>query len=309
MILHEHYMKDASSKMVIHRLSAISINSKRSILTQQCLKIILNCNVNIGWGRISTHLSFFMLRMQISGYDHRFRLEVLKSAINAYEKLMQKNESNASKIYRRRDWQRNVRRKEREEKKKNWYTKGGYDSVMFITATPNSKLRKKMQNVVNKTSFRIKILEKSGKKLIKQLQQNDPFKEKACIDGLQCIVCSGPTPGNCRDTGVSYKINCSEGCDYEYTGQTGLNAYTRGKKHQQDFRAKSEKSALWKHCVNVHGCEEQPFRMKVVDRCRNDPTKRQILEAVRMQKVPLDKRMNSRSEWHTTRLPRIRIDI
>ena len=46
-------------------------------------------------------------------------------------------------------------------------------------------------------------------KIIRHLQRNDP-----------CLVCSGPNPGNCRETGVSYRIECHDECSYEYTGQT-----------------------------------------------------------------------------------------
>ena len=48
--------------------------------------------------------------------------------------------------------------------------------------------------------------------------------------------------------------------------------------------------------------------MEIVDRVRNDPTKRQILEAVRMQRVPDNLQMNSKSEWNTTKIPRILIN-
>lgn len=246
--------------------------------------------------------------MHVSGYDHHFRLEILKSAINAYNKMKEEEEENGKKIYRRRDWRRKERRKEREERQKTWYTKGGYDSVLFITATPNSKMRIQMQKEINKTDIRIKVVEKSGTKLVKQLQRNDPFKNKTCDNRDKCLVCSGPNPGSCRETGISYKINCSEECEYVYTGQTGQNAYTRGKKHEEDYKAKRENSALWKHCVNVHNSEQRSFKMNVIDRCRNDPTKRQILEAIRMQKVTTEHVMNSRSEWNSARLPRINVN-
>ena len=121
----------------------------------------------------------------------------------------------------------------------------------------------------------------------------------------KCLVCSGPNPGNCRETGVSYRIECPDECSYEYTGQTGMNAYTRGKKHDQDYKAKRDESALRKHCV--HNGEMQLFKMGVVDKCRNDPTKRKIFEPVRLLKVPVERMMNSRSEWNSARLPRISV--
>ena len=54
---------------------------------------------------------------------------------------------------------------------------------------------------------------------------------------------------------------------------------------------------LWEDCLQKHNGEQQHFEMKVVDRCRNDPTKRQILEALRIQKVPKECVMNGKSEY------------
>ncbi len=178
-----------------------------------------------------------------------------------------------------------------EKRKKNWYSKGGYKSVMFITATPNSELRGKLQAEISKTDIKITVIEKSGKKVVRHLQRNNPFKEDICTVKEKCLVCSGPNPGSCRETGVSYRIDCCGECTYVYTGQTGLNAYTRGKKHDQDYKANRDESALWKHCVSVHNAELQVFKLSVVDKCRNDPTKRKILESVRLQKVPVERVM------------------
>ena len=47
--------------------------------------------------------------------------------------------------------------------------------------------------------------------------------------------------------------------------------------------------------------------MKVEDRCRNDPTKGQILEAIWIQQVPKELVMNRKSEWNTTRIPHVRV--
>ena len=57
-----------------------------------------------------------------------------------------------------------------------------------------------------------------------------------------------------------------------------------------------------------HDGNEHHFEMQILDRVRNDSTKRQILEAVRLQKAPNETSMNSRGEWHTARIPRIQIE-
>ena len=101
MILHEHYVKAVSSKTVIHRNSAMSLSSKRTILTQQCLRIMLNCNTRIGWEKISEYLSFYMARMQVSGYDHSLRLEIVKPAIGVYNKMKEADEKQERPLHRK----------------------------------------------------------------------------------------------------------------------------------------------------------------------------------------------------------------
>ena len=203
-----------------------------------------------------------------------------------------------------------------EDKKKDWFKRGGKESVLFIAATPDSELKKSLQKEIEKTSFRIRVVEKSGTKLVRLLQRNDPFRKEGCRDEEGCMVCSGSSKKACRETGVTYRINClgehpddpEARCDDVYTGETGKNGYTRGLKHLDDFRNERETSAMWKHCVEEHNSMHQEFEMVIVDRVRNDAMKRQILEATRIQAVPEERQMNSRGEWNMNRVPRITIN-
>ena len=166
-----------------------------------------------------------------------------------------------------------------------------------------------MQQYINNTEVKIKVIERSGIKVIRLLQKNDPFKLKGC-DKQDCLVCISGKGGNCRTNGISYKISCKDvNCEYEYTGQTGLNGYKRGLKHNEDYRAKREKSTMWKHVTQVHNNVEQSFEMEIIDKCRNDPTKRQILESIRINKMNPETTMNDRSEWNGIRIPRISIEF
>ena len=80
------------------------------------------------------------------------------------------------------------------------------------------------------------------------------------------------------------------------------------KQHFEGLQKKSEENALWKHCFKDHDGNIQKFEMCVLDRVRGDATKRQILEAVRLQNAPAETSMNSRGEWNTARVPRIQIN-
>ena len=89
-------------------------------------------------------------------------------------------------ISRPNNWRKEERRREREINKKAWYKKGGYESVMFIPATPKGELKKSYQQEIRKSGFKIKVIEKAGTPLKKILQKSDPFRKKFC-DRRDCL--------------------------------------------------------------------------------------------------------------------------
>lgn len=305
-IMHEFYSKDVSSKLLIHKDAALSLNTKRIILTQQCLRVILNCSPYLKRGIVENHLTYFMLRMQCSGYDRPLRYEVLKSACNAFDKIKEKGVNEGVPIYRSKRYRRSQRRKEKDLKKKDWYKKDGNEAVMFIPSTPNSELRKEMQTYIDSSDSKIKVIERSGTKMIRLLQKNDPFNDTECRKD-DCFVCTTSKSGNCRTSGVIYKIECKEGCPFIYHGQTSSNAYTRGLKHLEDYAKKRDKF-MWKHCVNEHNGERINFKMTIIRGCRNDSTKRQIMEGIFIQKTDPSITLNEKAEWNGVRIPRITIE-
>ena len=71
-VLHEFYSKDVASKCVINARSALSWSCKRTILTQEVLRILLNCSRELPWKTVVGHINHMMLRLQYSGYDQKF---------------------------------------------------------------------------------------------------------------------------------------------------------------------------------------------------------------------------------------------
>ena len=76
-IRHEHYAKAVSSKAVVFAKSAFPWKDKRTVLTQDALRILLNCSRDIPWSIKAAHLSTFSAKMQFSGYSHGFRFHVV----------------------------------------------------------------------------------------------------------------------------------------------------------------------------------------------------------------------------------------
>ena len=66
-VLHEK----VTSKSVISRDAALAMSSKRTILTQECLRVILNCHELVGWERVTEHLNFFMASVLIQRTHRR----------------------------------------------------------------------------------------------------------------------------------------------------------------------------------------------------------------------------------------------
>ena len=136
-------MKGIANKYVIDSKAAMSMTSKRRILTQMCLRVLLNNSEYLAWEERKRTVDFFMKRMQASGYSKKFRYEVLKSALKAYQDI--KSDTNRP-IYRCKELNTAERRQESRKKKRKWFKKGGCESVLFVQATPHSELKRLIQD-------------------------------------------------------------------------------------------------------------------------------------------------------------------
>ena len=307
-ILHEFYIKEVASKFIISADAALTWRNKMTIITQQCLRILLNCSPDIEKQLVIEHMNYFMKRMQSSGYDQKSRYRVLRSAFNAYEKIKEKEKQNVRPMYRKKIWKHLERRREKSEKMKNWYKKGEYDSVMFIPATPKSELQKLYQEEIKKRRLNIKVVEKSGTKVKHLFQRNGILNDKQC--GKDCFVCNTTEKGNCMNSGIVYHIECNhehEEGTYVYRGRTMKNGYSRGKEHIDSYKNKHKDSVMWRHCVEKHEGTEQEFSMKIIDNHKDDAMKVQITEALRIRELDEELRMNMRNEWNVIRLPEVNI--
>ena len=144
-IVHEFYTKDVSSKSVINAKSAFSWRQKRTVLTQELLRVLLNCSPDIPWDRVITHANTMVLRMQYSGYSKKFRHEVVNAALKAYDEIQRKAKNGERPLYRPYDWNREERDKAKKNKVNDWYGRGGYQSVIFVPSTPGSVLQQRYQ--------------------------------------------------------------------------------------------------------------------------------------------------------------------
>ena len=305
-ILYEHYEKDMATKMLIHAESAISLRVKRTVLTQEMLRVLLHCSRYLTWNHVTGHLNNFMKKMQYSGYKQPMRYDVTKSAFNAYKTMMENEANNIRPINRPKNWNRLDRIRQKVKKRSEWYKQGGFDSVLFIPSTPKGKLKHMCEDAIKKSGIRIKVVERTGRTLKSQLQTSNPFKEGGC-GREDCFICTTTGKGNCQAESITYRIEClGDNCRKKrYKGETARNGYTRGHKHLTDLAGRNtDNSPLWRHCLEEHNGEEQRFQMSVSGSYRDDAMLRQIAEAVQIENSDTGSLMNDQAEWNMTPVPR-----
>ena len=303
-IMYEYYRKTVSSNMMIHANSAIAACTKRTIFTQEALRILLNCSRELPWSTTTTHIIDMMKRMQFSGYKKEFRHQVIKSALTAYKNITEAEERGERPMHRPKRWNQRERYTKKAEKRKNWLNPAKYESVIFVPATPKSKLQLEMQKRIKRANLRIKVVEKTGTTLKQKLQKSDPFKEKYCKRS-DCLVCTTGGKGRCDRASIKYSIKCmgNDGeCNGIYHGETSENAYTRGKEHLHDINRGN--SRILTHFEKFHGNIPQPIRMNVDKTYQNDAMKRQITEGIYIDLTAEEAQINERSEWNNRKVGR-----
>ena len=313
-VMHEHYTKEVASKAVVDARSALPMKTKRTIHTQEIVRILRNCSKSLPANVTRGHVEEYVVRMQCSGYDREFSAQVVESALKAFDSMLARDASGEEPLYRSREWNRVQRAKARRAKKNEWFKRGkaGNESVIFVPATPGSELKKRYMRVIAEAGVRIGVTEVPGTNLKRRLQKSDPFREERCGKD-DCLVCAEGDGGRCRVNGVTYKITC-KGCGYTYVGETSQNAYTRGLAHMRTVTGnlpppkagerERPKPTLRYHVDEVHRNEERPkFKMEVLKVFGGDALLRQVSEAEQIREE--SGQMNRQQEWRQIQLPHL----
>ena len=293
-------------------------NIKRTVLTQECLRRLRNTKKELGVDIQNEHLNEYMSRLKKSGYSAKYRLQILKSAKEAYKRILEENEEGSKPLYRNRNWNKVEREKEKAMKKKKWYKKDGgprYNTVLFVETTPGGELAKKLKEreaELNKhNDWRIKIVEKCGRKMENILQNNNPFPEELCQE--KCFPCmsSNGKKSNCKKNNIGYKIPCitckKRGVTKVYEGESSRHAKVRGEEHLRGFKNKKEGNPLYKHKLIDHPEEDVEFNMQVLKKFK-DPLTRLANEGVRIKERKPEELLNSKIEFHQAAIVRLQVE-
>ena len=158
----------------------------------------------------------------------------------------------------------------------------------------------------------MKIQERSGTMIQQILHKSNPWAKEPC-DRADCLVCRGgeENAGECKRRNVVYRTCClkckEKGENRYYYGETSRSSYERGKEHQADSISMSTDSHMVKHAVVEHeGDTEIKFSMKVL-KVHRTAFRRQIHEAVMIQRNEQNSILNSKGEYNCCSLPRLTV--
>ena len=300
---HEFFEKPCTSETVIPYTSAHSRKMKMSVLVEEGVRRLRNHSRGLEWERSRQVMEDWSRKLRRSGYPTTMRHEVIKAAVDRYEKMCVEEDEGVRPIHRPRSWKEKERRREKELKRTNWHqSKAKQVSAPLILDPTAGEMTKDMRAVCNDfekvTGWRIPVVERAGRAM-RSVAKAEPLKRKGC-NRDDCFPCT-TGGGNCERNGSGYKISCNRclraGRCTEYEGETGSNGYCRGKEQWAGLRLEEEDNALWKHCTVEHESEHVEFSMEVLQSFHSSMA-RQVNEGVRIKRSKADCLMNSKSEFH-----------
>ena len=326
----EFYSKPMAAKKVILASSAQPWGQKRTTLTQELIRRLLNCSRELSCEKKRKHLDNFMQLLKNSGYSEAFRLEILKSGLHGFNNILKADRDGTRPMYRPKSWKESARWLEKKRKKSNWLG-NFWKSCIFVPPTPGSELKKRMQakeeemRAGGREAFPIKIIETAGRTLEQTLVNTDPFDGNKCTDE-KCEPKKNPKNKiSCRRNGVTYRVTClsclraRRPCDLSaylkcacYFGESAKNMHCRSKEHVAKFNSKSEKtraeSPFFKHLVSSHGGKDPEknfsdyFEVQILKAYRKPFTR--LVEEGTFISNHGGELLNSKSEWHQAKIVR-----
>ena len=302
-IKHGFFQKPCTSEIVIPFNSAHSRKMKMSVLVEEGVRRLRNHSRGMEWERSRQVMEDWSRRLRRSGYPATMRHEVIKSAVERYDKLCKEEDEGVRPIHRPRKWKEDERRREKELKRTNWHQNQPNQVSAPLILDPTAgdmtrDMKEVCKNFENVTGWRIPVVERAGLAM-RSLAKAEPLKTEGCKRD-DCFPCT-TGGGNCERNGSGYRISCGSclraGKKAEYEGETGANGFTRGNEQLSGLRSKDPENALWKHCMLEHESEQVDFSMKVLGSFQSAMA-RQVNEGVRIQRSRADYLLNSKSEFH-----------
>ena len=101
-----------SNQLLMLEMSAMPAGMKRTVLTQEVVRIRRNIHPGLPWEISLKHLDNLSQRMRMSGYDESYRYQVIKSGVEGFDKMVTESEKDGGRpINSARTWEEDLRLK------------------------------------------------------------------------------------------------------------------------------------------------------------------------------------------------------
>ena len=240
--VYQHYEKQVASKQILKAKSAQSSSCKRSVHVNEMMRRILNTSDRLDWETsVAPVLTDYCVRMRLAGYDEHYRKRTLEQTLGRFDRMVQEAQD-GKPIHRPKNWHCEERRQQKNKKKHNWGTKGGYIAPIIIPSTPDSELLQMLREVTETDmmpGLKFKLVERGGTMVKWTLQNTNPTAMPGC-SSRECPACKWGRGegGPCRKSNTLYEFACQQcpsGDRAVYLGETARNLYTRGREHANNY--------------------------------------------------------------------------
>ena len=322
-VLYRFYKKPMAAKIGILQRSAIPEQTKVATAVAEIKRRLKNTSTLLEKEEFEKVIMSYMDELTASGYNQKWKENVLYSAVKGYENVLKKvregkwcrnrngfnteKERRARKLVGRATWFKSYKEKDTQyEQRKKTTEKIGkrtkkrtIDSVMFVPLTPGGALRKQLTQLEERMDFerQIKYVETIGQTQKDVLVRKDPW-DGHC-NRIDCFP-GQSTVGKCTKQGVTYRIACktckNESVKSEYIGETSRTGYDRGQEHLKMLENRNPESPLVKHQVETHPDQEPEFEMRILN-THKTPLSRQVEEGMLISNFEGGNLLNCRGEW------------
>ena len=307
-ITRQFYSKPVATPFTILARSAHPWQTKRSTLTQEGVRRLLNTSSNSSELIRNTIMEQWDHKMNLSGYDRKFRSSVIKSAVQSYNSKVVIASEGGRPVYRPFGYQSSDSDINKVIASHTWYTGNAQirnQAPLIIDPTPTGEMETEIKNILSNAArtsdVRIKFCTRGGRK-VSSKAKSDPFSSKKC-ERTNCTICSAPNSnGGCRFSNIGYQLVCNpcKETDVEatYQGETAKSAFERGLQHKSDLKKKVLDTPMWKHAQLYHESNNKiSFSLEVTSRFKKAMI-RQEDEAIRIRESQSKICLNSKSEFH-----------
>ena len=331
--LYSFYSKDISTPYTILFNSAVPVSTKRTTLLQKGIRRWVNTSSMVPEEELRYTLSRYMNKLRCSGYDLKYRLEVLKG-IQTRIKDFEAKILEGSKVRNR----SRIEIREQKARKEgafadNWFVDGDKTQLLMVQYTNGGKLkdaiRKRIGGLVGPDGGKTKLVEKGGRSIMAglgvKMVHNCPYgtscrtmERTDCtipnsVYLWDCLRC-GPGPNVASASTTTNDTNATSsmgptvpGRRMVYVGTTSFTLHKRTVEHWDSVSNRTGSSALRKHQEEYHGTQDPQFACTLVG-SYNQTLRRYVAEALTLDRLRGDHGiMNAKSEWGKMRLPRLQI--